>query len=51
MTDNPRERLTLQQSILTVLDRRKREVPKGWYAATRKDLASGLASELKIDRA
>jgi hypothetical protein len=51
MTDNQRERLTLQQSILTVLDRRKREVPKGWYAATRKDLAAGLETELKLDRA
>jgi hypothetical protein len=50
MTDNRRDRLTLQESILTVLERRKREVPKSWYSATRKALASSVERERKLDR-
>jgi hypothetical protein len=50
MTDSRRDRLTLQESILTVLERRKREVPKDWYSATRKALASSVGRERKLDR-
>jgi hypothetical protein len=49
-TDNRRDRLTLQENILAVLDRRKREVPKRWYSATRNALASSVERERKLDR-
>ncbi len=46
-----RERATLQESILAVLDRRKRELPKDWHASTRKDLARRVGREQELDRA
>jgi len=46
-----RERVTLQESILAVLDRRKRELPKDWYSSTRKDLARRVGREQDLDRA
>jgi hypothetical protein len=49
--DTRRERVTLQESIIAVLDRRKRELPKDWYAATRKDLARRVGREQDLDRA
>jgi hypothetical protein len=50
MTDRRRDRLTLQESILTVLDRRKRQVPKDWYSATRQVLVWSIDRERKLDR-
>ena len=49
--DTRRERVTLQESILAVLDRRKRELPKDWYSSTRKDLARRVGREHELDRA
>ena len=46
-----RERVTLQESILAVLDRRRRELPKDWYSSTRKDLARRVGREQELDRA
>jgi hypothetical protein len=51
MTDSRRDRLSLQQSILAVLDRRKRQVPRHWYSATRKALVSSIGREHTLDRA
>ncbi|MCU0250955.1 MAG: hypothetical protein MUE61_12140 [Vicinamibacterales bacterium] len=50
MTDSRRVRLSLQQSILAVLERRKRQVPKDWYSATRKVLAGSIEREHALDR-
>ena len=50
MTDTRRERLTLQENILAVLERRKRELPKDWYSSTRKDLARTVGREREADR-
>jgi hypothetical protein len=50
MTDSRRERLSLQESILAVLDRRKRQVPKDWYSATRKVLVWSIDRERALDR-
>ena len=50
MTDSRRDRLTLQESILAVLDRRKRQVPKDWYSATRRVLVRNIERERKLDR-
>ena len=50
MTAAPRERTSLQQSILSVLDRRKRSVPKSWYSSTRRALTWSLEREAKLDR-
>ena len=50
MTDTRRERTSLQQSILLVLDRRKPSVPKSWYSSTRRVLTGGLEDEAKLDR-
>jgi len=50
MTDSRRERVTLQEAILAVLDRRKRQVPKDWYSATRKVLVRSIDSERRLDR-
>jgi hypothetical protein len=46
-----RERVTLQENILAVLDRRRRELPKDWYSSTRKDLARRVGREQDLDRA
>jgi hypothetical protein len=51
LTDLRRDRLTLQESILAVLDRRKRQVPKDWYSATRRVLVWSIDRERKLDRA
>lgn len=48
--DRPRDRLTLQESILSVLDRRKREVPRNWYSASRRALAQDIDRERRLDR-
>ena len=50
MTDSRRDRLSLQQSILAVLDRRKRQVPRDWYSATRKALVGSIEREHALDR-
>ena len=50
MTDSRRDRLSLQESILEVLDRRKRQVPKDWYSSTRKGLARTVKREHALDR-
>jgi hypothetical protein len=50
MTDSRRDRLSLQQSILAVLDRRKRQVPRDWYSATRKGLVRSIEREHALDR-
>jgi hypothetical protein len=50
LTDARRARMSLQQSILSVLDGRKRSVPKTWYASTRRVIASSLESEARRDR-
>jgi hypothetical protein len=46
-----RERVTLQESILAVLDRRRSGLPKDWYSSTRKDLARRVGRERDLDRA
>ena len=50
MTDSRRVRLSLQQSILAVLERRKRQVPRDYYSATRKALAGSIEREHALDR-
>jgi hypothetical protein len=50
-SDSRRERLSLQESILEVLDRRKPLVPRGWYSATRKGLVWSINREHGLDRA
>jgi len=50
MTDRPRDRLTLQESILAVLDRRRRQVPEDWYSATRRVLVWSIDRERRLDR-
>jgi len=50
MTDSRRERLSLQESILAVLERRKSLLPGDWYSATRKGLVRGLERERELDR-
>jgi len=50
MTATARERTSLQQSILSVLDRRKPSLPKSWYSSTRRVLTWSLESEAKLDR-
>ena len=50
MTDSRRERLTLQESIVAVLDRRKRLVPRDWYSSTRKGLTGSITLERQVDR-
>ena len=51
MTDSRRERLTLQESIVAVLDRSKRLVPRDWYSSTRKGLTGSIKLEREADRA
>ena len=50
MTPAPRERTSLQRSILSVLDRRKPSLPKSWYSSTRRALTWSLDREAKLDR-
>jgi hypothetical protein len=50
MAEGRRERLTLQESILAVLDRRKRQVPRDWYSATRRALVWSIDRERTLDR-
>jgi hypothetical protein len=50
MTDSRRERLSLQQSILKVLEQRRRALPRDWYSATRKGLNSSIERERTLDR-
>jgi len=50
LTDRGRDRLTLQENILAVLDRHKREVPRDWYAATRRAVAFSIQRERQLDR-
>ena len=50
MTDNRRERVSLQEAILAVLDRRKRQLPKDWYSATKKTLVRSIERERTLDR-
>jgi hypothetical protein len=50
MTDTRRERTSLQQSILLVLDRRKPSLPKPWYSSTRRALVGSLESDAKTER-
>jgi hypothetical protein len=50
LTERRSDRLTLQESILAVLDRHKREVPKDWYAATRRLVVWSIERERSLDR-
>jgi hypothetical protein len=50
MTATARERTSLQQSILSVLDRRKSTLPKPWYSSTRRVLMRSLESDTKTAR-
>jgi hypothetical protein len=50
MADTRRERTSLQQSILLVLDRRKPSLPKPWYSSTRRALVGSLESDAKTER-
>ncbi len=50
MTEGRRERLSLQESIITVLDRRKAGLPRAWHSSTRKALVSSLKREATLDR-
>ncbi|MFO7693337.1 MAG: hypothetical protein R6V57_09660 [Vicinamibacterales bacterium] len=50
MTDIRRDRLTLQESIVEVLDLRRRTLPKDWRSATRKSLVRSLDREEELDR-
>ena len=50
MTDGRRERLSLQESIIAVLDRRKADLPRAWHSSTRKALVSNLKREATLDR-
>jgi hypothetical protein len=50
MLEGRRERMSLQQSILTVLDGRKRELPRSWRAGTRKALSRTVNREITLDR-
>jgi len=50
MTEGRRERLSLQEAILMVLDRRKRSLPRPWYSETRKTLTRGVEREAGVDR-
>jgi hypothetical protein len=50
MTAAPRERTSLQRSILAVLDRRKPSLPKSWYSSTRRALTWSLERDAKLDR-
>jgi len=50
MTDIRRDRLTLQESIVAVLDQRKRALPKDWRSATRTSLVRSLEREEDLDR-
>jgi hypothetical protein len=50
MTEGRRERLTLQENILSVLERRKPALPRTWYSSTRKVLLWSLDREAKLDR-
>jgi hypothetical protein len=49
MTEGRRERLSLQESIVAVLDRRKAGLPRAWHSATRKALVSNLKREATLD--
>ena len=49
-TNERRERLSLQESIITVLDRRKSGLPRAWHSSTRKALVSSLKREAALDR-
>ena len=51
LTDSRRDRLTLQESIIAVLDRNKRLVPRDYYSATRKELSGSVKRERQSDRA
>ena len=48
--DTRRERVTLQESILAVLDSRKRDLPRSWRADTRKTLSKAVSREIALDR-
>jgi hypothetical protein len=50
MTDTRRERTSLQESILLVLDRRKPSLPKPWYSSTRRALVGSLDRDAKTER-
>jgi len=50
MTATARDRTSLQQSILSVLDRRKPSLPKPWYSSTRGMLTWSLEREAKLER-
>jgi hypothetical protein len=50
MIEGRRERLTLQEAILQVLDRRRRSLPRTWYGSTRKVLVWSMEREARLDR-
>ncbi len=50
MTGDRAERLSLQESIIAVLDRRKQSLPRDWYKSARKVLSSGVKREARLDR-
>jgi len=49
-TDAGRERRSLQQSILSVLERRKPSLPKSWYSSTRRGLTWSIEREAELER-
>jgi len=50
LVEGRRERLSLQEAILQVLDRRKRSLPHPWYSATRRAVRSSLKQDTRVDR-
>lgn len=48
--DSRPDRMSLQQSILSVLDRRKRSLPRAWFTSTRRFLAWSLERETTLDK-
>jgi len=48
-TTDRRARLSLQQSVLSVLSRQKSALPRDWYSATREVLVRSVERETKLD--
>ncbi len=49
LTEARIERLSLQEQILAVLDRRRQGLPRDWYRTTRKAITSDLRREAELD--
>jgi hypothetical protein len=50
LTDEPRARMSLQQSILSVLEGPRRNVPRSWLSSTKRTLKRGIEREVTLDR-